>query len=366
VTEVDDFESIREIWCQILPLNIFGDEIFLSVDWLSNWWKHFGGKRKKLLLTLEEEGKIVGIAPLMLSRYKMSAFGSIRKIEFMGTRQSDYSNFILNRNEKDAIKSIIDYLEEHEDWDWIELKEIQENETYATQPFSSLSSGLDFKERVCNLCPYVTLPENFEVLKKSFSRNFRQNLNRYSKKLFRDHKVEFKRFDEAGFSVKEAMNQFIMLHQTKWHADGLPGAFADDTFREFHMDFAQAAARNRWLALSFLMVDGEPAAAQYNFDYNNKMYYYLGGFLPRYAEYSIGNLMIMFMLEDSIKKGLKEYDMTRGDEPYKLRWTNKYRRNFEVRLVHKKMASELYNWVTWGKTVESIAIKLGLSLKQTA
>ncbi len=364
VTEVRDFESVRDVWDQVLAENRFGNNVFLTVDWLSTWWKHFGRQRKLSLLKLEENNQILGIAPLMLTRYKMPAFGSIRKIEFLGTRHSDYNNFIISRKEKEGVKCITDYLNEVEDWDWIELKEIPENINYS-QLFSDTSLKLEFKERVCNLCPYISVPKKYESLKKGFSRNLRQNLNRYSRKIEGDHNVELKRFDDAGFTVKEAMNLFIKLHEMKWNSEGKLGAFIEDEFRNFHMDVAESFAKKGWLGLYFLMVDGEPAAAQYTFEYSHKMYYYLAGFDPKYSDYSVGNLLIMFLLKQCIEKGFTEYDMTRGDEPYKMQWTNKFRRNFEVRLVRKKLTSELYDWVTWGPTVENIATKLKISLKRS-
>lgn len=334
------------------------------MDWLSTWWRHFGGERKLLLLAVEEDNQILGIAPMMLSKYKLPAFGSIRKIEFLGTRHSDYNNFIISKKEIESVRCITEYLYQSEDWDWIELKEIPDI-NYSKQLFSNPSLQLEFNERVCNLCPYVTLPKKFESLQKTLGRNLRQNLNRYLRKIEKDHTISFKKYDEAGFSVKEAMNLLIKFHEAKWQSDGKPGAFADDTFRDFHMDIAESFAQKGWLGIYFLMVDGEPAAIQYTFEYYQKMYYYLGGFLPWYSDFSIGNLLIMFLLKDCIKRNFKEYDMLRGDEPYKFQWTKTYRKNFEVRLVQKKIASELYNRVTWGKTVENLAIKLGLSLKKS-
>ncbi len=363
VTEVRDFESVRGVWDQILAQNRFGNNVFLTVDWLSTWWKHFGGSRKLFLLKVEEDDQILGIAPLMLTKYKMPAFGSIRKIEFLGTRNSDYNNFIISRKERESVRCITEYLSETEDWDWIELKEIPENINYTKQLFADPSLKLEFKERVCNLCPYVLLPKKYETLAKTFSRNLRQNLNRYSRKISENHNVALKRFDEAGFSTREAMNIFIKLHEMKWNSEGKPGAFTDDAFRNFHMDIAESFAEKGWLGLYFLMVNDEPVAAQYTFEYYRNMYYYLAGFDPKYSEFSVGNLLIMFLLRKCIEKGFTEYDMTRGDEAYKMQWTNKCRRNFEVRLVRKKLTSELYDWVTWGQTVENIATKLRISLK---
>ena len=61
------------------------------------------------------------------------------------------------------------------------------------------------------------------------------------------HSVELKRFDDAGFSVKEAMNLFIKLHEMKWNSEGKPGAFAEEEFRNFHLDVAESFAKNGWL-----------------------------------------------------------------------------------------------------------------------
>jgi CelD/BcsL family acetyltransferase involved in cellulose biosynthesis len=316
-------------------------------------------------LKVEEDNQVLGIAPMMLSKYQLPAFGSIRKIEFLGARHSDYNNFIISEKEGECVRNILGYLNDVKDWDWIELKEIPESVNYSKQLFADSSLRLEVKERVCNQCPYISLPKTFENLKKSFGRNLRQNLNRNLRKIRENHSVDLKRFDEAGFSVKEAMNLFVKLHEMKWKSEGQPGAFAEETFRNFHTDVAELFARNGWLGIYFLMVDGEPVATQYTFEYIQKMYYYLAGFLPKYKNFSVGNLLIMFLLRQCIEKGFTEYDMMRGNEAYKLIWTHECRRNFEVRLVRKKITSELYDWVTWGGAVENIATKLKISLKKT-
>ena len=364
IKEAEDFESIREIWNPLLRKNMFGNNIFFTWEWLSIWWKHFGEKRKLMVLTAEEENEVLAIAPLMLSKYRLPGFGTIRKIEFLGTRHSDYNNFIISKKENECIRHMLDYLYETEDWDWIELKEMPENINYSKQLFADSSLKLDIKERVCNLCPYVALPKTFESLKKTFSRNLRQNLSRYSRKIQENHNVDLKRFDEAGFSVKEAMDIFVRLHELKWKSEGKPGAFVEDSFRNFHVDVAESLAQNGWLTLYFLMADDEPVSCQYNFMYEQKMYYYLAGFLPQYSSYSVGTLTIMLILKRCIESGLNEYDFMRGDEAYKTMWTNKFRRNFEIRLVPKNIQSRFYNWVTWSRPLSNFAEKLHLSLKK--
>jgi CelD/BcsL family acetyltransferase involved in cellulose biosynthesis len=307
----------------------------------------------------------------MLSKYKLPFFGTIKKIEFLATRHSDYNNFIFLKKEAECSKLIIDYLKDNiTDWDWIELKEIPEpaeNPHILETLFLDLPPKLKLKKRVCNMCPYVSIPNSLNLLMMGLKKKMRKNLNRYMRKIGEEHRIELRRYDEAGFSVREAMEVFIKLHEKRWALEGLPGSFKskEDAFRSFHMDVAKCFADQGWLGLYFLIVDDEPAAVQYTFEYDRRMYYYLGGFDPQYFSYSIGNLIIMSLLERCIKKGFKEYDMLRGDELYKTNWTHTYRRNFEIRLVRESLLSGFYDWATWDNTVNNLTRKLKLSLKRS-
>jgi CelD/BcsL family acetyltransferase involved in cellulose biosynthesis len=370
VREVDDFSCLEEEWSSLLKSNVLGDNVFLTLDWLSTWWKHFGHGRRLLLLTVEDGNDVIAIAPLTLSKYKLPFFGSIRKVEFLGVGGSDYNNFIIVDKESECLRLIANYLVRNVDgWDWVELREIPENSenpSYVESLFSGLSfsSNLKLRRRVCNLCPYISLPESFEVFIKRLSKNLRQNLNKYLRRIRKEHGVELKRYDETGFGVREAMNIFVRLHGKRWASKCLPGAFRDLVFLNFHLDVAECFDRNGWLGLYFLMVDDKPVAAQYNFEYGGKMYYYLAGFDPEYSVYSVGNLLTMFILERCICRGFKEYDMMRGDEPYKLFWTDTCRRNFEIRLVRGGFSKEFYEWLTWNATINNLAGKLRLSLRR--
>ena len=367
VMEINDFESLRNCWNIMLEKSIIEDNIFLTWEWLSTWWKYFGEGRKFLALAARENDKILAIAPFMLSQYKLPKFGNIRRIEFIGSPHSDYHNFIALRKAKECLKHIINYLTKNiENWNWIQLKEIPKstptlNFLHELSPI--FSSKLYIETKICNLCPYVPLPKSFDALMKKLTKNMRQNLRRYLRRIGEKYDVTFKRYDEMDFSVKEAMETFIRLHQKRWSARGLPGAFKDERFCNFHMEIAHLFAERNWLGLYFLMADGEPISAQYTFEYKRKMYYYLAGFNPEYSNYSVGNLTTMFLLKECIKRGFKEYDMMRGNEAYKMMWTRKCRENYEIRIIRKDFYSRFLNWATSAKTLNKLAEKLKISLK---
>jgi len=368
VEDIDCFESLRDCWDVILERNTLeNNNVFLTWEWVSTWWKYFGKGRKLLILVVKDNEEILAIAPLMLSAYKLLRFGNIRRIEFLGTPHSDYHNFIIIKKEKECLEKLLNYLTENiKDWNWMELKEIPGSASTISL-LHALSSGSSFDltitERACNLCPYIPIPKSFDILMRSLTKNMRQNLNKYLRRASKKYKIEFKKYDEIELSVNEAMEIFIRLHKKRWKAKGLPGAFEDKRFRDFHMEIAQIFDKKGWLGLYFLLLNGEPVSAQYTFEYNRKMYYYLAGFDPNFSNFSVGNLTIMFLLKECIKKGFKEYDMMRGDEAYKTMWTHKYRRNYEIRISRKDFYSRFFNWATSTDFLIKLAEKFRISLK---
>ncbi len=66
-----------------------------------------------------------------------------------------------------------------------------------------------------------------------------------------------------------------------------------------------------------------------NFDYDNCIWAYNAGFDPAYAALSPGWLIMVEMIDWSIKNGRKMFDFMRGGEDYK------YRFGAVDRFVHK-------------------------------
>jgi CelD/BcsL family acetyltransferase involved in cellulose biosynthesis len=63
---------------------------------LSTWWKYFGkGKELKIILVEEENGKLVGIAPLELEKFYF-----LKRLKFIGEHHSDYHDFILSSGQE--------------------------------------------------------------------------------------------------------------------------------------------------------------------------------------------------------------------------------------------------------------------------
>ena len=56
---------------------------FLSLDWITSWWDHFGEGRKLFVLVAEDGDGIAGIAPFVISRYRFLGL-PLRVLELAG------------------------------------------------------------------------------------------------------------------------------------------------------------------------------------------------------------------------------------------------------------------------------------------
>jgi CelD/BcsL family acetyltransferase involved in cellulose biosynthesis len=126
------------------------------------------------------------------------------------------------------------------------------------------------------------------------------------------------------------MERLFKLHERKWTAVKHKGNFARKDVRGFHKKIARIFLNTDMLRLYFLKVQGKDVAALYTFKYNNKLFYYQGGWDPEWAKDRVGSVLTNLVIEDAIKKGYSEYDFLRGTEEYKKRLTDKKREEMDI------------------------------------
>jgi CelD/BcsL family acetyltransferase involved in cellulose biosynthesis len=329
-----DFLGLRESWHDLLQK--CDHNVFSTWEWLSIWWKHFGNNRRLLILVAEEGNRIAGIAPLMYSVHKMFGLRQGR-IEFVGTRDSDYCDFILAEKAGECIELFIKYLKRAEKWDCIELTDISEN-AECLPHLRKFSKDL----KPIHRCLYTPLPESYKKFMIRLGRKHRKNITRMSRRLEEAFKVEFISYSKPQ-SFYEGMQYLFDLHQKRWKSRGFPGIFVDERARAFNLDIAKSFSERKWLCLFLMKLSGKPVSAAYGFKYQSRFYEYITGLDPMYSKYSIGNLLRAHIISQLIQEGLFEFDFMRGAEEYKDRWSTTSRWNYEAILTKKGFLASMKN-----------------------
>src|SRR3990170_3032712 len=85
------------------------NSVFQTYQWFDAWWRTFGNDHQLFFLLLRQEGRIVGFGAMMLRRM---AFGG-RRLEFVGTGNSDYQDFVVPQDKQAALHAICEFLRAH-------------------------------------------------------------------------------------------------------------------------------------------------------------------------------------------------------------------------------------------------------------
>jgi len=314
------------------------------------------------VLIAEENGRIMAIAPLMLSKYSFANFAKLTRLEFMGTSYSDYNSFIWLENEELCLKLFLQHLVKQTDWESLELSNVREG-TLSEKLLRAEHAdyALKLEHRIGSVCPYVKLSNTMEEFMTKLSRDMRHQIRRKTRRLQESYRVDVKTYLDFN-SIREAMREFFDLHEKRWRGRKEPSDFASDTVREFQLELAERLAERGWFALSFLTADDKPVAADLSFDYQGKRYGYQSGFDPAFSDYAVGTLLRLRGVETCIAKGLSEFDFTRGGEPYKLRWPTQVRNNFQIWSVRRGLFAKLRSQVMRNRSALKLAARLSQGL----
>jgi CelD/BcsL family acetyltransferase involved in cellulose biosynthesis len=79
-----------------------------------------------------------------------------------------------------------------------------------------------------------------------------------------------------------------------------------------------------------LDLDGAPIAYQLSFVDRNRLYSFVMSYRPDFRDFGPGRTLLLRIIEWSYAQGLDVYDMTYGDEDYKLVWGNERMAMYEV------------------------------------
>ncbi len=141
--------------------------------------------------------------------------------------------------------------------------------------------------------------------------------------------------------LEKGWDILVDLHQRRRISLGEPGCFASTVFHSFHREVAERMLRRGQLRISWLDLDGRPAAAEYHFADSTATYAYQGGVDPDRLEEEPGRLSTILCLKHAIDEGHTCFDFLRGDEPYKAHWRATPRPTWNYRIIPKRRLARI-------------------------
>ena len=279
-------------------------------EWYAVWIEHYGESSTPMIVpTFGPDGELLGLMPLVIDQ---------RKVRFAGASLGDHFAPVAAEGSEDAVAAsvarelaragyaVLDHVDTNASW----VRAVQ-----AASRRSLRQVGLRRE-----VLPFIDLTDqSWDQYLASRSRNLRSQVRRKTRKLEREHAAVFRRTTSAS-ELDADLDSFFALHDARWRPRG-GSTLSSERSREFHRAFAAALLERGSLRLWFLELEGRTVAAWYGWNVGGRYGYYLGGFLPDAEPLSVGFVLLAHTIKAATEEGAYEYDLLRGDEDYKFRFS---------------------------------------------
>jgi CelD/BcsL family acetyltransferase involved in cellulose biosynthesis len=320
------FEKLAREWNALLHLSDT-DTIFLTHEWQQTWWRFFPSGRELLLISLRQDGVLVGIVPL----YHQKLETGQTVIELVGGKDiCDYLDILALPNYRTQVyQAVLEFLTtELTDWDTLDFHCVPAASPYQPLHEAVAKQGLSVQRQVEDVCPIVSLPATWDDYLAMLDKKQRHELRRKIRRAESEAQVQWYMTSDPA-SLSEDMKTFFDLHRNS--SPDKEDFMSEPAMQGFFREIARLSLIRGWLELSFLLIDGQKAATMFCFAYNNQTLVYNSGYDPqRFGHLSPGIVLLGYHIQDSIAKGRTAFDFLRGDEVYKYRFGGQDSHVFQI------------------------------------
>lgn len=335
--------ALKEEW-DALQLESAAPNPFLTWGWISAWWRHFGGGKRLEVVTIRNDGALIGIAPFYVETIRLLGI-PFRRLALLGDGGvgSDHLDLIsLKGMEATVAAAVAQFWKESDpEWDFAQLRGFAEGSSSLSTFMKEIGGEWAIEAEEEEVCPYLPLDPTWDDYLKKLSGSMRYTIRRKIRNLEKEYAVELLLLEEAALG-REAMERLIDLHEKRWSAQGGSAAFISEAKVPFHRETSAYFFEKGIAKLFFLNVNGEAVASLYGFSMGGKFFYYQAGFDPAWGDWSVGMVLMAKSIEAAINRGWSEFDFLRGPEAYKLHWTSSRRKIWKIWLYPPRFRSALY------------------------
>jgi CelD/BcsL family acetyltransferase involved in cellulose biosynthesis len=341
----EEFAALEPVWDELFEANA-NHTPYQSWRWTAAWWRHFGTPGDLRLLVAEEDGRVIGIAPLRLKR-RLHGF-RFRHLEVISSKRADYLDFLVRPGHETAFfRQVMDVLSSSADSRFFELRDVRESSSNVSALVpQALRASRILALKVSQTCVSVPLPQSWETFLGTVSKRTRMDIG-YDRRLFkRSFATELKIFTTLP-DVLTGLDDLIAVHRSRWTREQGASYFDDQKIVAFEREVCERFAAAGGYRLYVLYADGKPAAALSGVERNGVYYAQVFTHSPEFHKYSVGNVLMGMAIEDCIERGCTALDLTRGDEPYKFRWNGQPTRNLQLRSFRNRSVLLFVSFADW-------------------
>jgi len=284
---------------------------FSSPAWARAWWRHWAGDSSPFIVTVRQDGRLVGLAPLVLGRR-----GPFRVLMEAGRPPGNYWDVLSEPAVRDETGAAVMRELEARRAEWHALLLGGVREGSATER-AVLAAGLPVRRRRPTPYPGIALPGTFDEYLAGLPRKRRKDLRRHLRRLD-DGRLEIRHVRDAA-DLRAALDRWQDIRVRWWRERGkdMDPEHASARFLDFMRDAMAELVPAGLGEVWELRHDGAVVGVEVNLADSRCYYSWMGAYDPSVSHLGLGKLAIGESIRESIEAGRRYYDLMVGDEDYK-------------------------------------------------
>ena len=320
VADDQDFVALEEEWEELYQDSPLATP-FQSWAWLYTWWEYYGEGYELRLITIRDNGLLVGLMPLMLQR-----LGSFGRLLFVGTGLTDYQDVLVREGwERRVSEAGVQALRQIEDWQVADFQQLRPEAT--TWSIFEEWTGPRTRLQQDN-CPSIEVRSWDELLTSLSNSKTRNAVRRTLRRAEADGvRCKLAGADEVG----RAARRWVALHLESFEGRDIIPEHLSQRFQHF-LETAACRVTNRGLGgISEFWRDGEVIISQFLIFGRD----FVGEHLPgarqaALSRYQVSSLLVWDALNVAYNRNSSYVDLLRGEKGYKLRWCSTVNTNYQA------------------------------------
>jgi CelD/BcsL family acetyltransferase involved in cellulose biosynthesis len=288
------------------PVALRWEPLFMLPPWLQVWHRNFAPKQEPVILAVRDSDTIVGIIPLLIADGVARLIGS--------PDVCDYLDIITAPGQEKAVSAAL--------LDRLKQNGIRAFEPGVVRPDSIIATTLvkvaeDTGFQVQNEPDEVTLetalPPAWDEYLQLLDPKQRHEVKRKARRLEEAGQVNYRLVTETADRpafMDSFLKMFVESRENK-------ARFLTPQMESYFRDLAATMSGQGLLRAGSLEIDGKSVASVFAFEYNHVTYLYNSGFDPLQKQLSVGILSKVYLIKDSIERGMQKFDFLKGGERYK-------------------------------------------------
>jgi CelD/BcsL family acetyltransferase involved in cellulose biosynthesis len=348
---LNEWLSNERAWNELLASSD-ADPLFLSWEWLTQWWRCFAQQlgASADIRAFYRGARLVGIAPLYRRRMVRNGLVPVSSVQLIGLSwrdpaplMSEYLDVLALNGEADAVRlacaqtlqrerlwteSVIGFTAAGPAWRAAFAPEGRRGSQYIRELDHSVSYQAD-------------LSQGFAAYLRGLGQSTRRSLWHLRRRLAEHGSVRFELLETCA--IEDAVGHLNRLHVLRWDRPAFTGSRL-----LFQASLAERLSARGELAVSQLRVGREIVSVLYDIRKNDRQYNISMGFHPNFSSrFSLGLMHLGYAMEAAAERGVKTYDFLAGSgrsRDYKRHLSQARRELSCVQVLRGPLLPALYRW----------------------